>query len=211
VADPLTLEGRFVRLTPVGLEHVDALLAAANEDRSSYGWTWVPSDRPTMIDYITKAVGAREASRQLPFSTWSIAAGKVVGATRFTGLEPWDWWLCGEEGERRQRRGRPDVVEIGATWLAGSAQRTPVNTEAKLLMLTHAFETWEVYAVRFCTDRRNDRSRRAIERLGCSFDGILRADRPGRDGTVRDSASYSLLAEEWVGAKQRLADRLAAG
>ncbi|HXA31201.1 MAG TPA: GNAT family protein [Acidimicrobiales bacterium] len=211
MTDPLTLEGRFVRLTPLGPEHVDALLAAANEDRAAYGLTWVPSDRPTMIDYLTKAVVAREAGRQLPLATWSTTAGKVVGSTRFSGLEPWDWWLCGEEGETRQRRGRPDVVEIGATWLAGSAQRTPVNTEAKLLMLTHAFETWEVHAVRFCTDRRNDRSRRAIERLGCTLDGILRADRPGPDGTIRDSAYFSLLAGEWPAAKRRLSDRLAAG
>ncbi|HEY1467258.1 MAG TPA: GNAT family protein [Acidimicrobiales bacterium] len=211
MTDPLTLEGRFVRLTPQGPEHVDALLAAANEDRSTYGFTWVPSDRATMIDYLTRAVVAREAGRQLPLTTWSIADGKVVGSTRFSGLEPWDWWLCGEEGETRQRRGRPDVVEIGATWLAGSAQRTSVNTEAKLLMLTHAFETWEVHAVRFSTDRRNDRSRRAIERLGCTLDGILRADRPGSDGTIRDSAYFSLLAEEWPAAKRRLSDRLAAG
>jgi len=211
VADPLHLEGRFVRLSPLGLEHVDALLAAASEDRSTYGLTWVPSDRPTTIAYVTKAVAASEAGRQLSLATWSIAAGNIVGATRFSSLEPWDWWLCGEEGERRQRHGRPDVIEIGATWLAASAQRTPVNTEAKLLMLTHAFETWEVHAVRFCTDRRNDRSRRAIERLGCTLDGILRAERPGPDGTIRDSAYFSLLAEEWPAAKQRLSDRLAAG
>jgi RimJ/RimL family protein N-acetyltransferase len=211
VADPLTLEGRFVRLSPLGLEHVDALLAAASEDRSTYGLTWVPSDRPTTIAYVAKAVAASEAGRQLSLATWSIAADKIVGATRFSDIEPWDWWLCGEEGERRQHHARPDVVEIGATWLAGSAQRTPVNTEAKLLMLTHAFETWEVHAVRFCTDRRNDRSRRAIERLGCTLDGILRADRPGPDGTIRDSAYFSLLAGEWPAAKRRLSDRLAAG
>jgi RimJ/RimL family protein N-acetyltransferase len=173
VADPLHLEGRFVRLSPLGLEHVDASLAAASEDRSTYGQTWVPADRPTTIAYVTKADAASEAGRQ--------------------------------------RHGRPDVVEIGATWLAASAQRTPVNTEAKLLMLTHAFETWEVHAVRFCTDRRNDRSRRAIERLGCTLDGILGAERPGPDGTIRDSAYFSLLAEEWPAAKQRLSDRLAAG
>ena len=209
--DPLTLEGRFVRLSPLGPEHVDGLLAAAEGDRSTYGLTWVPDDRPTTIRYVEQAVAARETGRQLPLAIWSIAAGKTVGTTRFIGLEPWDWWLCGEEGERRQRNGRPDVVEIGATWLAPWAQRTPVNTEAKLLMLTHAFETWEVYALRFCTDRRNDRSRRAIERLGCTLDGILRADRPGPDGTIRDSAYFSLMAEEWPAAKQRLADRLAAG
>jgi RimJ/RimL family protein N-acetyltransferase len=211
VADPLTLEGRFVRLSPLGPEHVDALLAAASEDRSAYAFTWVPPDRPTTVEYIAKAVAAREAGRQLPFATWSIGTGRIVGTTRFSGLEPWDWWLCGDDGKRRQRHGRPDVVEIGATWLAASAQRTPINTEAKLLMLTHAFESWEVHAVRFCTDRRNSRSRRAIERLGCTLDGILRADRPGPDGTIRDSAYFSLLAEEWPAAKLGLSDRLAAG
>ena len=211
VTDPPTLEGRFVRLSPLGSEHVDALMAAATEDRSSYELTRVPHDRPTTISYIDAAVEAREAGRQLAFATWSIEAGKVVGSSRFSRVEVWDWSLCGEHGPRRQRHGRPDVVEIGGTWLAASAQRTPVNTESKLLLLAHAFETWDVHAVMLCTDRRNTRSRRAIERLGCTFDGILRADRPGADGTVRDSAHFSLLAEEWPAAKQRLSDRLPAG
>jgi RimJ/RimL family protein N-acetyltransferase len=211
VTDPPSLEGRFVRLSPLGLEHVDALLAAANEDRSTYGLTRVPHDRPTTIAYIAAAVAAREAGRQLAFATWSVAAGRIVGTSRFSDLQSWDWSLCGDEGARQQRHGRPDVVEIGGTWLAASAQRTAVNTEAKLLMLTHAFETWGVHAVTFSTDRRNSRSRQAIQRLGCTFDGILRADRPGSDGTVRDSARFSLLAQEWPAAKERLADRLGLG
>ena len=91
----------------------------------------------------------------------------------------------------------PDVVDIGFTWLAGSAQRTPVNTEAKLLMMTHAFEVWEVHRVALQTDVRNKRSWAAIERIGGQLDGIMRADRPGADDTVRTSARFSIVAEEW--------------
>jgi RimJ/RimL family protein N-acetyltransferase len=105
----------------------------------------------------------------------------------------------------------PDVVDIGFTWLARSAQRTPVNTEAKLLMMGHAFEVWEVHRVALQTDVRNARSRAAIERIGGQLDGILRADRPGADDTVRTSARFSILAAEWPVTKARLTARLHAG
>jgi len=105
----------------------------------------------------------------------------------------------------------PDVVDIGFTWLAGSAQRTPVNTEAKLLMMTHAFEVWRVHRVALQTDVRNTRSRAAIERIGGRLDGILRADRPGADDTVRTSARFSIVATEWPDVKARLTSRLKSG
>ena len=105
----------------------------------------------------------------------------------------------------------PDVIDIGFTWLAGSAQRTPVNTEAKLLMMTHAFEVWEVHRVALQTDVRNKRSWAAIERIGGQLDGIMRADRPGSDDTVRTSARFSIVAEEWPDVKARLTARLEAG
>jgi RimJ/RimL family protein N-acetyltransferase len=100
------------------------------------------------------------------------------------------------------------VASIGYTWLEPSAQRSPVNTEAKLLMMTHAFEQWEARAVRIQTDARNLRSRRAIERLGCTLDGVIRADRPAADGGVRDTAVFSMLDREWPVHRQRLVDRL---
>ena len=100
------------------------------------------------------------------------------------------------------------MVSIGHTWLGPDAQRTPVNTEAKLLMLEHAFSAWGVRAVRLLTDARNARSTSAIARLGCTRDGVLRSDRPAPDGTVRDSVVFSMLAEEWPAARRRLAGRL---
>jgi RimJ/RimL family protein N-acetyltransferase len=102
-------------------------------------------------------------------------------------------------------------VDIGYTWLAASAQRSPVNTEAKLLMLGHAFEVWHVHRVGFQTDERNTRSRKAIERIGGRLDGLLRADQPGTDDTVRTSARFSILASEWPEVKERLTSRLGRG
>jgi RimJ/RimL family protein N-acetyltransferase len=101
------------------------------------------------------------------------------------------------------------VAEIGGTWLAPRVQRTPVNTEAKLLMLAHAFEVWRVRRVSLKTDARNERSRRAIERLGARFDGVLRAHMPAADGGLRDSAFYSILDAEWPAVRETLRSRLA--
>ncbi len=103
-----------------------------------------------------------------------------------------------------QRVDRPDAVEIGSTWLAASAQRTRCNTECKYLLLAHAFDTWAVHRVFLKTDERNERSRRAIERLGAIFEGIRRSDMPAQDGTVRNSACYSIVRAEWPGVKSRL-------
>jgi RimJ/RimL family protein N-acetyltransferase len=137
----------------------------------------------------------------------SAGPDRVVGATRFCEVAYWNW----PPGATHQRRGVPDVVDIGFTWLAGSAQRSPVNTEAKLLMMTHAFEVWEVHRVALQTDVRNKRSWAAIERIGGQLDGIMRADRPGADDTVRTSARFSIVASEWPAVKERLVARLAAG
>ena len=129
-----------------------------------------------------------------------------MGATRFCEIAYWQW----PPGAQHQRAGVPDVLDIGFTWLAGSAQRTSINTEAKLLMMTHAFEVWEVHRVALQTDVRNKRSWAAIERIGGRLDGIMRADRPGSDDTVRTSARFSIVAEEWPDVKARLATRLEA-
>ncbi len=206
--ETFSLHGRFVHLIPMGPEHVDDLLEVATVDRSTFTLTPIPWDRASMVANVDHAVAKREAGEQCPFVTVSLDQGRVVGATRFYDLAPWDWSSLFPGSEVHQRRD-PDVASIGYTWLHPSAQRSPVNTEAKLLMMTHAFDVWGVRAVRLQTDARNARSRAAIERLGCVLDGVIRADRPAADGTVRDSAIVSMLAGEWPGHRQRLVERLA--
>jgi RimJ/RimL family protein N-acetyltransferase len=128
-----------------------------------------------------------------------------VGSTRFGTIDFWPW----PPGNPNQRGDDvPDAVEIGWTWLAAEAQRSAINTEAKLLMLTHAFEEWRVHRVSLMTDARNERSRRAILRLGAREDGILRAQRPGSDGTIRDTAAFSILEHEWPMIRTQLQSRL---
>jgi RimJ/RimL family protein N-acetyltransferase len=136
----------------------------------------------------------------MPFATIRAEDGAVIGSTRFWNLERWSW----PEGHKDYGRTMPDACEIGYTWLAASAIRTAANTEAKLLMLAHAFETWRVLRVCFHTDVRNERSRAALERIGGKFEGILRAHRMAADFIPRDSARFSILAAEWPDVKKRL-------
>jgi N-acetyltransferase len=208
VMDPsgrLTLAGTHICLEPLAIDHVPALVAAANEDRESFRFSTAPDTEAAMSVWVQNALIGQEAGRELPFATYSHADGRVVGSTRFYELEFWRW-----PSEDPRRRGRhPDACLIGYTWLGAGAQRTACNTEAKLLMLSHAFEAWAVQRVAFRTDSRNERSRLAIERLGACFEGIRRAERLGTDGAVRDSAFYSILAAEWPAVKQRLVARLA--
>lgn len=202
---PLTLEGRFVRLEPLSLDHVPALAAAAAGPRDTFVYTLVPDGEAEARRFVEEALAQQAAGTSIPFATVNRASGRVVGSTRFCYIEHWDW----EPGSPYQRgEDLPDVLEIGYTWLAPDAQRTGINTEQKLLMLTHAFETWRVHRVRLVTDARNERSRRAIERLGAHFDGVLRAARAAFDGGIRDSASYSILDSEWPGVKTALERRL---
>jgi N-acetyltransferase len=202
---PVTLEGRFVRLEPLTPAHAAPLLAAASGSRETYGLTLVPGSAAETAAYIETALAEERATRSLPFATVDRASGRVVGSTRFLNIEFWTW----PAGNRHQRGPeRPDVVEIGATWLAASAQRTPINTEAKLLMLTHAFDHWRVHRVSLMTDARNQRSRQAILRLGARFDGILRAARPASDGAIRDTAAFSILEAEWPAVRANLEARL---
>lgn len=203
---PVTLEGHFVRLEPLTLDHVPALAAAARGSRETYGWTTVPDGEAATAAYVQSALREQAAGRALPFATVLRASETVVGTTRFGNIEYWAWPL---ESPNQRGADLPDAVEIGWTWLAANSQRTPVNTEAKLLMLRYAFETLRVYRVRLMTDRRNERSRRAIERIGGKLDGILRAHTPGTDGSVRDSAVYSIVEAEWPGIGAALEHRLA--
>jgi RimJ/RimL family protein N-acetyltransferase len=130
--------------------------------------------------------------------------GVVTGSTRFWNLERW-WW---PQGHPSHGRDTPDACEIGYTWLTRSAVRTAANTEAKLLMLTHAFESWQVLRVCFHTDARNQRSRSALERIGGQMEGILRAHRMAADFIPRDSVRYSIIAAEWPAVKQQMLERM---
>jgi RimJ/RimL family protein N-acetyltransferase len=211
MAEPLTLEGHFVRLEPLSEAHIPALVEAASEDRANYQWTYTPEGTGQMTDYVRDALVKVASGAHVAFATVrrgsTGADDQVVGATRFCEMAYWQW----PPGASHQRQGVPDVVDIGFTWLSGSAQRTHVNTEAKLLMMTHAFEQWQVHRVALQTDFRNKRSWAAIERIGGQLDGIMRADRPGSDDTVRTSARFSIVADEWPAVKARLTARLEAG
>ena len=155
--------------------------------------------------YVEGLLRAHAMGTALPFATVDRQTNQIVGATRFLNVEFWDW----PAGSPYQRGARvPDVVEIGGTWLAQSAQRTGINTEAKLLMLIHAFEGWRVHRVSLVTDGRNQRSRNAILRLGARFDGVLRAARVASDFTIRDTAAYSIRDDEWPQVKAGLVIRL---
>jgi RimJ/RimL family protein N-acetyltransferase len=206
--EPVTLRGRHVRLEPLTLSHVAALVAVATGPRDTYALTHVPPDEPSMRRYVEFALAAQAESVALPFATVNLSSGRVVGSTRFGNIEYFGW----PDGKPRRPPRCPDALEIGWTWLAQDAQRTAVNTEAKLLMLTHAFERLCVCRVNLRTDARNQRSRTAIERLGAKLDGVMRAHTPAYDGAgIRDTAAYSILAGEWPRVKAALQAKLARG
>jgi N-acetyltransferase len=206
-SDAVVLAGRYVRLEPLSRAHVPGLVAAAGEDPGLYKWTALPLDAAGMTRYVDTAVRWREAGTALPFATVRLSDGAVIGSTRFFLIERWEW----PAGHPQANRVGPDGCEIGYTWLAASALRTAANTEAKLLMLEFAFEHWCVHRVCFHTDMRNERSRLALARLGALFEGSLRAHRLASDLIPRDSARFSIVAAEWPGVRQRLAQRLAGG
>lgn len=195
-----TLAGDHVRLVPLEVGHAAELSAAAEEDRTTYGFTDVPKSTTAMEEYIERLLDQATHGMAVPFAQQRIVDGALVGCTRFMELRRW------------RGRDEPDEVEIGGTWLAASAQRGPINTEAKLLLLTHAFDTWNVVRVALCTDAGNERSRTAIARLGAQFEGILRHHRPlMRDGEPpgpRDSALFSITDEEWPAVRRQLRQRL---
>jgi RimJ/RimL family protein N-acetyltransferase len=180
--------------------YVDGLVAATAADRSLYQWSPVPHGTLEATAYVDTALAWRDAGSAVPFAIVRVDDGVVIGSTRFWNLERWSW----PQGHPRCSRQLLDACEIGYTWLARSAIRTGANTEAKLLMLTHAFEAWQVLRVCFHTDARNQRSRSALERIGGKFEGILRAHRMAADYTARDSVRYSIVEAEWPDVKRRL-------
>ena len=202
---PFALEGVVVRLEPLQVDHVDDLVRAANQDRSSYGFTSVPKDHDSAVSYVSNLLEDAANDTDVPFVQRRQADGAVVGCTRFLNVT---WW---------RGRDTPAEVEIGGTWLSVDAQRTAINTEAKLLLMTHAFDEWAVHRIAICTAADNERSRRAIERLGAVFEGVLRNHRASigdavtRPGLPRDSAIYSVVDLEWPAVRAGLQARLRAG
>ncbi|MEU7860113.1 GNAT family protein [Nonomuraea sp. NPDC049141] len=196
--DVPVLHGSSVRLEPLAMRHAPDLARAAEEDRSSYGFTLVP--RATEIEDYLAAQFARVADGLTPFAQVRVRDGMAVGCTAFWDPRTWP--------------DRQDLcaIEVGWTWLAASAQGAGINLEAKLLLFTHAFETLGVTRVDLKTDARNERSRRAIERLGARFEGVLRSWSPswapGEAGKLRDSAMFSVVAAEWPAVKSALHTRL---
>jgi RimJ/RimL family protein N-acetyltransferase len=190
------LVGEYVRLEPLSTKHVDELVSAATENQAAYGWTVVPSTRETMLEYVDGLLTDQQRGEVIAFAQISVATGRAVGATRFLHIR------------RRPGAMLPFAVEIGGTWLSGSAQRTAINSEAKLLLMTYAFEEWSVVRVDLKTDARNERSRNAMARIGATFEGVLRQWQPsqvvGEELLYRDSAMFSVTALEWPGVRDSL-------
>jgi N-acetyltransferase len=201
------LDGRHVRLEPLQRRHAAGLAEASAIDPSLYGLSPVPQGRAAAAAYIETALAQQDAGTAVPLAILRADDAVVIGSTRFFDLE---WWPWPPDHPRYLHGDGPDTCEIGYTWLARPAIGTTANTEMKLLMLRHAFETWHAASVCLHTDARNERSRKAMERIGAQFEGILRAHRLATDLAPRDSARYSITAPEWPGVERRLEQRLAA-
>ncbi|MBW8826208.1 MAG: GNAT family N-acetyltransferase [Acidobacteria bacterium] len=201
VLDTPTLVGRLVRLEPLTVAHAESLSVASAANRETYGWTSVPHGPEAAADYVRTQLALRDCGERMPFAQVRQVDNAAVGCTSFLTFRHRDDSLL------------PFAVEIGATWLAAGAQRTGINLEAKLLLLTHAFDTWRVGRVDLKTDARNQRSRSAIEGLGAHLEGVLRAwqpsQAPGEADLLRDSAMYSILTTEWPDVRARIETRLA--
>ncbi|GAA4573205.1 GNAT family N-acetyltransferase [Planotetraspora kaengkrachanensis] len=193
------LEGALVRLEPLDHRHAPDLAVAAEEDRQSYGFTWVPR-ADEVAQYIDAQLARAATGRLAPYAQVAKSTGRAVGATSY-----WDPRMWPAED-------RLCAVEVGFTWLATSAQGTGLNAEAKLLLFGNAFENWDVARVDLKTDARNQRSRAAIEKAGARFEGVLRnwsqSWAPGEEGRLRDSAVYSIIATEWPDVRSQLEQRL---
>ena len=189
---PVTLEGRLVRLEPLARAHLPGLIAAGADPET---WTWMRApltDEPSMRAWLEEALEARDAGTEQPFATIALASGRVVGSTRYMAIVP---------AHRR--------LEIGWTWLTPSARGGGANTEAKLLMLAHAFEVLGAMRVELKTDARNVRSRAALVAIGATFEEIARRHQVTTAGRIRDSAWYAVVDKDWPAVRERLGARLA--
>ena len=184
---PIVLSGTHVRLEPLAIEHHDGLVAATRDGELWRLWYTTAPSPETMRNEIYRRLGLLQARSMLPFTVIDPTSGDIVGMTTYMNMDA---------ANRR--------VEIGSTWYAQRVQRTALNTEAKLLLLTHAFETLICIAVEFRTHFLNQQSRRAIERLGAKLDGILRNHSIAPNGTLRDTCVYSVTASEWPAVKAHL-------
>ncbi|MBV6700590.1 GNAT family N-acetyltransferase [Kitasatospora aureofaciens] len=193
---PVTLTGRHVRLEPLGRHHVPDLWAAVGPDPEV--WRWIPFLPPTTEEelgaIIDHRLGEIAAGAAVKFAVVEVASGKAVGITGFYDFSAVD-----------------ELVEIGGTWYAQSVWRTAVNSESKLLLLQYAFEDLGMGRVCWKTDALNDRSRNAILRLGAQYEGTFRRHKLRANGIWRDTAYFSMLADEWPAAKSRLTERLSLG
>jgi RimJ/RimL family protein N-acetyltransferase len=188
---PVTLEGHGVRLEPLSHAHHAGLASAAADGELWRLWfTSVPEPEQT-ASYVSSALEGQKKGDMLPWAVRELNSGQVVGSTRYHDIIA-----------------AADRVEIGYTWYAQRCQRTHVNTVCKLLLFTHAFETLGCKVVGLRTDNFNFRSQRAIEALGAKKDGVIRHHWPRRDGTVRDTVMYSVLAAEWPDVRHHLQFRL---
>jgi RimJ/RimL family protein N-acetyltransferase len=185
--EPVTLRGAHASLEPLAPEHVDAIRAAASDGALWRLWyTSVPSPETTS-EWLERALDMRKRLGAMPFAVRDSASGDIVGSTRYFNVDA------------PNRR-----LEIGHTWYARRAQRTAINTECKLLLLTHAFETLDCIAVEFRTHWFNHASRSAIERLGAKLDGVLRNHQLMPDGGRRDTVVYSIIDAEWPAVRSHL-------
>jgi RimJ/RimL family protein N-acetyltransferase len=190
---PLTLEGSTVRLEPIRMEHADLFWDVAKNDLEDI-FRWIPYSMKTPEDFhklVAKALDEKERGESVVFATVEQSSGRIIGSTRFMNID------------RVNRR-----VEIGSTWIAPAWQRTAVNTDAKYLMLRHAFEVWGCIRVELKTDALNQKSRNAILRIGAKEEGTLRRHLITWSGRVRDTVYFSILDSEWPEVKARLEAKL---
>ncbi len=189
---PVALQGKFARLEPLALAHADDLFAAGQDDEI---WAYMPVPTPQRADdvrvWIQAALALQARGAVLPFAIVDVATQRAIGSTRFLDLAPQD-----------------RHVEIGWTWLGKKFWRTPLNTECKFLLLQYAFETLACIRVALKTDLRNERSQRAIERLGGVREGVLRRVVVMHDGYERSTVYYSILDNEWADVKKRLQEKM---
>ena len=189
--EEVVLDGQFIRLEPLKLKHLDGLWAVG-QDKDI--WRWAPAQIENYADmkkYVETALNEQKQGISLPFATVEKASNRIIGSTRFGNIDV------------NNRR-----VEIGWTWIGKDWQRTFVNTEAKFLMLRHAFEVWKCIRVEFKTDSLNEKSRNAILRIGAKEEGIFRQHMITDSGRLRDSVYYSILNGEWEEVKSNLEAKL---
>lgn len=186
-----TLQGEHVRLEPLSHHRLDELISASEDGTISDLWYTVVPDRQTMADEIDRRLGLYQAGTMMPFATIDLSSGRAVGMTTFMNIKLENL-----------------KVEIGSTWLARSAQGSFINPEAKLLMLGYAFDELSCNAVELRTHEKNAQSRAAIEKLGAKLDGILRNDMIMPNGSIRNTAVYSITQDEWPDVHQSLLARL---